>query len=67
MDGCDSADSLAALKKSIRDSEASLRGLKQAIEAVDARLKPQRCTFELQPAGNDSDAAAYLKAAAGGG
>jgi hypothetical protein len=55
------------LKKSIRDSEASLRGLKQAIEAVDARLKPQRCTFELQPAGNDSDAAAYLKAAAGGG
>jgi hypothetical protein len=67
MDGCDSADSLAALKKSIRDSEASLRGLKQAIEAVDARLKPQRSIFDPQSSRDDNEAVGYLKAAAGGG
>jgi prefoldin subunit 5 len=30
---------IASLKQSIQDSEASLRQLKQTIEAVDARLK----------------------------
>jgi hypothetical protein len=48
MDATDNAESLAALKKSIRESEASLRQLKKAIQAVDARLKPHRTVSESE-------------------
>jgi hypothetical protein len=39
MDSRDDANSLAALKESIRESELSLRQMKETIETVDARLK----------------------------
>ncbi len=39
MDRDEGMNSLALLKQSIEDSEATLRQMKQTIEVVDARLK----------------------------
>lgn len=62
MNSDERMNSLASLKQSIIDSEASLRQMKQTIEVVDARLRRHDDTPNEALLRSP-----YLKAAEGGG
>lgn len=66
MDLDEGIESLASLKQSIQDSEASLRQMKETIAVVRARLKQQSQTAPNGP-GAANRKHSYLNAAGGGG
>lgn len=68
MDSDDRINSLASLKQSIMDSEASLRQMKQTIEVVDARLRQHsEHHADAHSHSEQQRQATYLNAADGGG